>query len=288
MHTKKILVTGANGQLGQCLQEISSVYPQYDFVFADRTLMPLDKQAQMAEYINDIQPDIIINTAAYTAVDKAESEPELAFAVNADAVGFLGELTAQKNIKLIHISTDYVFNGEGVTPYLENHSTAPINIYGASKLKGEQLLLAANPEACIIRTSWVYSQYGNNFVKTMLRLLNSRESINVVNDQVGSPTNAMDLANAIMTIAGQEDISGIYHFANTGVISWYDFAKTIGREIKSACVVNAIPSKDYPTPARRPYYSVMDTSKISLKLKTEIPDWLSSLKKTLDLLQHTG
>lgn len=285
MTTKKILVTGANGQLGQCLQHISDSYTQYEFVFADKTTMPLDNQSKMAAYINDIEPDIIINTAAYTAVDKAESESELAFVINADAIGFLGELAAEKNIRLIHISTDYVFNGEGQSPYLENHPTAPINVYGASKLKGEQLLLAANPQACIIRTSWVYSQFGNNFVKTMLRLLSSKESINVVSDQIGSPTNAIDLANAIMTMCGHDDISGIYHFANSGIISWYDFAKAIGDEINSHCVINPIPSKDYPTPASRPHYSAMNTGKISAKLKIEVPDWLSSLKETINTLQ---
>lgn len=285
MTTKKVLITGANGQLGQCLQQISGSYTNYEFVFADRTTMPLDIQSQMAAYINEIQPDIIINTAAYTAVDKAESEPELAFAINADAIGFLGKLAAEKSIRLIHISTDYVFNGEGQSPYLENHPTAPINVYGASKLKGEQSLLTANPKACIIRTSWVYSQFGNNFVKTMLRLLTSKESINVVSDQIGSPTNAIDLANVIMAMCGHEDISGIYHFANSGIITWYDFAKAIGEEINSSCVINPIPSKDYPTPARRPHYSAMDTGKIATKLNLEIPNWLSSLKSTLTILQ---
>ena len=232
--------------------------------------------------IVQLKPDYLINCAAYTAVDKAETDKELAFAINADAVKYLAQACTDSGVKFIHISTDYVFNGNGKEPYKENDALSPINVYGESKLKGEKEAIAGNRDVIIIRTAWVYSAYGSNFVKTMLRLMKSKREINVVADQVGSPTYAHDLAEAILQIISSGKwVEGIYHFTNNGVISWFDFANEIKNLTSLDCKVNPIPTEKYPTPAKRPKYSVLDKTKIQQTFGIKLKDWKESLKKCL-------
>lgn len=277
---KKILVTGANGQLGSELNVLSSKYPQYEWYFADRTKITLDNLELLKNQLNEINPDIILNCGAYTAVDKAEAEKELAFTVNHLAVEIIAKYAENKKAKLIHISTDYVFDGSSSTALTEDAETNPINIYGASKRAGEISCLKENPDSIIIRTSWVYSKFGNNFVKTMQRLMQERESINVVNDQIGSPTYAADLAQAIMEIIESPNwISGIYNYSNEGEISWYEFALSIKEFGGYDCQIGGIPSASYPTPAKRPEFSLLDKKKIKEVYNLNIPDYNDSLKK---------
>jgi len=278
----KILVTGANGQLGSELSVLSSQYPQYNWSFADRTQITLDNLAILKTQLSEIQPDIILNCGAYTAVDKAEMEKELAFIVNHLAVELIAKYSAENNVKLIHISTDYVFNGSSSIALNEEGETNPINVYGASKRAGEIACLEQNPNAIIIRTSWVYSKFGHNFVKTMQRLMQERESINVVNDQIGSPTYAADLAQAMMNILESSNwIPGIYNYSNEGEISWYEFVLAIQEIGGYSCEVNGIPSSAYPTPAKRPQYSLLDKSKIKSTYSIEVLYYKDSLKKML-------
>ena len=285
MANKNILVTGANGQLGKEMQVISVLYPACNFLFVTKEELTVDDTPAVKNYFNTHNIDVCINCAAYTAVDKAETETQKAFSINAAAVGNLATLCKQKNILFIHISTDYVFDGTAAAPYKEDHPVKPVNAYGASKLKGEELAFENNPETIIIRTSWVYSSFGNNFVKTMLRLMKERENINVVSDQQGCPTYAADLAAAIMQIINSDKkTAGIFNFCNKGIISWHQFAKVIKELSHSNCVINAIPSSQYPTPAKRPNYSVLDTTKIQQTFNIEIPEWKESLKKCLQLL----
>jgi dTDP-4-dehydrorhamnose reductase len=280
----KILVTGANGQLGKELQDISSSFPEFRFTFLSREDMPLQHFDLVRNFFNTLKPDYCINCAAYTAVDKAESEKELAFQINGEAVGVLAAICKEHNTKFIHVSTDYVFNGEGTYPYTENFPTDPVNIYGASKLEGETQALQLDPDCIVIRTSWVYSSHGKNFVKTMMRLMNEKTEISVVNDQVGSPTYAADLAEAIMKIIvfrSQHLIfnqGGIYNYSNEGVINWYEFALAIKEIIGSTCRVNSIPTSAYPTPAKRPAYSVLDKTKIKTTFDIELKEWKKSLE----------
>lgn len=285
MANKNILVTGANGQLGKEMQVIAAAYPDYNFLFVTKEDLPIDKTAAVKNYFSNHVIDVCVNCAAYTAVDKAETESEKAFVINGDAVGNLAALCKEKKALFIHIATDYVFDGTATVPYKEDHPVKPVNAYGASKLKGEELALQYNPASIIIRTSWVYSSFGNNFVKTMLRLMKERESINVVEDQQGCPTYAADLAAAIMEIISGENVTpGIYNFANHGIINWYQFAVAIKELTESNCIVNPIPTSQYPTPAKRPAYSVMDTTKIRQTFNVVIPEWKESLKKCLQLL----
>lgn len=275
----KILVTGSTGQLGSELKELIQAYPQYDFVFMDRALMPLDNTERVLEILESEHPDFIINAGAYTAVDKAESEVDLADLVNHQCVRVLGEWCEENEAHLIHISTDYVFDGTSSSPLNEEALTAPINVYGATKRKGEEALMSAHSDAIVIRTSWVYSSYGNNFVKTMCRLMQERESLGVVNDQIGTPTYAADLAKVIMQIISSNIWKGgLYHYSNEGEISWYDFASKIKEFRGFTCKVNAIDSSAFPTPAKRPAYSLLDKSKIKKEYNINIPNWDESLK----------
>lgn len=284
---KTILVTGANGQLGNEMKVISSAYPAYNFLFVKKEDLPIDEAEAVKKYFANHIIDCCVNCAAYTAVDKAETEPEKALLINATAVGNLAEICRQYNTQFIHISTDYVFDGTSSIPYKENYSVAPVNMYGYTKLKGEELAQQNNPETIIIRTSWVYSSFGNNFVKTMVRLMKEKEQLNVVSDQQGCPTYAADLAAAIMQIisSGKAAVNaGIYNYSNSGVINWWQFAVAIKELSGSKCIVNPIPSSNYPTPAKRPAYSVMDTAKIQQVFIINIPFWEDSLKKCLLLL----
>ena len=278
---KKILVIGAKGQLGSELQELSKDYP-FQFFFYDVAEMDIANKDLVDQGIVRLKPDYLINCAAYTAVDKAETDKELAFAINADAVKYLAQACTDSGVKFIHISTDYVFNGNGKEPYKENDALSPINVYGESKLKGEKEAIAGNRDVIIIRTAWVYSAYGSNFVKTMLQLMKSKPEINVVADQVGSPTYAHDLAEAILQIISSGKwVEGIYHFTNNGVISWFDFANEIKNLTSLDCKVNPIPTEKYPTPAKRPKYSVLDKTKIQQTFGIKLKDWKESLKKCL-------
>jgi dTDP-4-dehydrorhamnose reductase len=286
-----ILVTGRSGQLGQSLKSIANQYHDYVFTFADRADLDLSNEHAIHVYFQQHHVDLIINCAAYTAVDKAESEPTLADQINHLAVKQLAEIAKHQNTKFIHLSTDYVFNGQQYRPYIETDEVEPRSVYGQTKLKGEQALLAALPiNGLIIRTSWVYSEYGNNFVKTMLRLGQERDSLNVIFDQVGTPTYAHDLAEAIMAIVNTktfntaEFASELYHYSNEGVCSWYDFAKTIFELSKIDCKVSPIETKDYPTPAIRPHYSLLNKAKIKQQYAITIPYWKDSLHTCLSQL----
>lgn len=275
---KKIVVTGATGQLGSELKLLSSTYSQFEWVFADRTQVSLDNLSVLQNQLETIAPDFILNCGAYTAVDKAETEQGLANIVNHLAVGIIAQYAKDHSIKLIHISTDYVFDGTSAIALTEEAETQPVNVYGASKRAGELACLTVNPDSIIIRTSWVYSRFGNNFVKTMKRLLQERDSISVVNDQIGSPTYAADLALAIMIMTtAKKWIPGIYNYSNEGEISWYEFVLAI-REIGGyTCKVNGIPSSAYPTPAKRPAYSLLDKSKIKRVYGVSVQDYKESL-----------
>jgi dTDP-4-dehydrorhamnose reductase len=279
---KKILVTGANGQLGMELRDLASSFPAFEFLFVSREELPLNNFAQLREFFKTNQFDYCINCAAYTKVDAAESNKEEAYLVNAEAVSVIADLCNQYHSQLIHISTDYVFNGDAEKPYREDSQTNPINYYGASKLDGELYAMEKNPGSIIIRTSWVYSSYGNNFVKTMMRLMKERNDLNVVNDQVGSPTYAADLAECVLQIVskidkGVKETAGIYNFSNVGVISWYDFAIEIKFLTGSECNINPISTSQYPTPAKRPAFSVLDKGKIQETFDIKLKPWKESL-----------
>ena len=279
---KKILVTGANGQLGSELFVLSSSYTNYDWFFADRTKITLDNLELLEAQLNEIKPDIVLNCGAYTAVDKAETEKETAFTVNHLAVELIAKYASENKAKLIHISTDYVFDGTSSTALNEEAKTNPINVYGESKLAGEIACVKENPDSIIIRTSWVYSKFGNNFVKTMQRLMQERDAINVVNDQIGSPTYAADLALAMMAVLeAPKWVSGIYNYSNEGEISWYDFALAIKELGGYNCEVGGIPSASYPTPARRPEFSLLDKKKIKEVYNLDVQYYKESLKKMI-------
>jgi len=283
---KKILVTGGNGQLGSELRVLSITYPQFDWVFTDYQELDLCDLEHLSTHLSKIQPQYIINCAAHTAVDKAGSEGELSDLLNHQAVGVLAKWSAANDCKFIHISTDYVFDGTAATPLSETAATGPINVYGQTKLAGELACRAACPESIIIRTSWVYSSFGANFVKTMSRLMQERDSLSVVNDQIGSPTYAADLAQAIMTIITHPNWqAGLYHFSNEGEISWYEFALAIQEIGGFDCKVSGIPTSAYPTPAKRPQYSLLDKIKIKATFGVIVPDYKESLERCMRLLQ---
>lgn len=283
---KKILVTGSNGQLGSSLRLRFGNDPDIEAVYTDYDTLDITDREAVEKYIGENRFDIIVNCAAYTAVDKAETDAILAAALNTGAVGNLAEAAVKSGTKVIHISTDYVFSGQSFRPYEENDEPYPQGIYGRTKLEGEALLTSFCQNAMIIRTAWLYSEFGKNFVKTMLQLAGTRPEINVVADQIGSPTYAGDLAEAIHSIISSGSwIPGIYHYTDEGVASWYDFTKAIfeiaGRNVK----VNPIPTSAYPTPARRPLYSVLSKTKIKNTYGLDIPYWRDSLRKCLDAIK---
>jgi dTDP-4-dehydrorhamnose reductase len=282
-----ILVTGANGQLGSEIRDIASGYQNYNFVFSDREELDITNHKAVENFIEVNTITAIINCAAYTAVDKAESEISIANEINHLAIENFARIAKIKGIKLIHISTDYVFDGKGFQPYLTNHPTSPVNIYGETKLKGEQALKALNPKnSMIIRTSWVYSSFGNNFVKTMLRLGEEKEELNVICDQIGVPTYARDLAHFILNNALKATNTTVatYHYTNEGVCSWYDFAREIMELGQKDCKVIPIPTSAYPTLAKRPFYSLMDKTSLKKEFQVEISYWKESLRDCMENL----
>lgn len=283
----KILVTGKNGQLGSELFDLHTQYPMFEFVFTDRTQLNLEDLEQISTQLNEIKPDVIINAAAYTAVDQAENNQFLCETINHLAVNEIAKWANSHQAKVIHISTDYVFDGTIEEPLLETDITQPINFYGESKKRGEESLLIENEESIVIRTSWVYSQYGNNFVKTMMRLMNEREELSVVSDQIGAPTYARDLAIAILEILNAPQfVPGIYHYSNEGKISWYEFATAIKEINNYNTQIHPIASEDFTTLAKRPQFSLLDHNKIKNTYKIEIPYWRDSLVEMIGQLTN--
>ena len=282
-----VLVTGANGQLGQSLQFIEKNYPDVAFVFCDSKKLDITNLENLTQVFKLYKPKFCINASAYTAVDKAEIEIEKATLINAIGAKNLAEICKQNNSILLHVSTDFVFDGNQKTPYTENDIPNPTGIYGQTKLEGELAIQNIWEKHYIVRTSWVYSHFGNNFMKTMLRLGSERDSLSVVDDQIGTPTNAVDLAKALLTIClsnNQQPTTnnyGIYNFSNEGQCSWYDFAKKIFELNNISINLHSIPTTSYPTPAKRPAYSVLDKSKIKNVFGVEIEDWERSLKKQM-------
>ena len=284
---KKILVTGANGQLGQCLQKISSQFEEFEFIFTDSETLDITNKEEVNDFFWQNAPDFCINAAAYTAVDLAETDIEKAFLVNADGAENLAEACAENNAQFIHVSTDYVFDGENNLAYTEEDFTNPLGVYGASKLAGDELALEVNPCSVILRTSWVYSEFGKNFVKTMLNLFATKDELNIVADQFGQPTNANDLAETIMKIIKSEKITpGIFNFSNLGRISWFDFAEKIAELSEAKIKLNAIETSQYPTPAKRPKNSVLDLDKISKTYAVPLKPWEESLEDCVQILQN--
>jgi len=279
---KNILVTGSNGQLGQCFKFLSK-NSNYKFTFLDKTELDVTSREQIQSIFNQSY-DFCINCTAYTAVDKAEEEKELANAINHIAVKHIAEACLQHDIVLIHISTDFVFNGKNYLPYQETDATEALSVYGQTKLDGELAIISKLENYFIIRTSWLYSQFGGNFVKSMLNLSKTRGELSIVNNQIGTPTYALDLAEAILKIINQNNNYGLYHYSNQGVASWYDFAKVIFEKSQIKIKINPIPASSYPTPAKRPHFSVLDKEKIVTNFSIEIPYWQESLDKCLKAL----
>lgn len=286
MQKSTILITGADGQLAKSIAQIAHDYPSLEFVFLNRAALPLGNAEDVENVFSTFHPDFCINCTAYTAVDKAETDKETAFLVNATAVESLAAACLRWQIKFIHISTDYVFNGSSAISYKESDTVDPINVYGASKAEGERLAFNCNPETIVIRTSWLYSEHGNNFVKTMLRLMKERPDLNIVDDQTGAPTYAPDLADAILKVVTHSKwLPGIYHYCNVGRITWYEFARAIKTLVGAPCALVPVPATSYPTPARRPMYSLLDTTKIKENFNLKIPFWEDSLRKCIGILQ---
>jgi dTDP-4-dehydrorhamnose reductase len=281
----KVLVTGAHGQLGTELNFLSSLLETHSFVFVGSKDLDITNAAAVSDFLSKENYSAVINCAAYTAVDKAETEEETAFKVNADGAANLAIACKQHNAKFIHFSTDFVFDGTASVPYLETDKTNPLSVYGASKLAGEELVLKNNPDSIIIRTSWVYSSFGNNFVKTILKLCKEREQLNIIFDQIGTPTYARDLAAVVLQIVQQDEWKpGIYNYSNEGVASWYDFAVAIRDLAGLKTKMLPIETSQYPTPAMRPKYSVLNKKKMKETFGIEIPYWRESLEKCMKLL----
>ncbi len=283
----KILVTGANGQLGSELKVLSLIFKKFNWIFTDINELNLMDLKNLNNNLSKINPDIIINCAAYTDVDKAESECELVNLLNHKAVDVMSKWTSRNNSKIIHISTDYVFDGNSSTPLLEDAFTNPVNTYGKSKLSGEKVCQKNDINSIIIRTSWVYSSFGKNFVKTMSFLMSQKKSLNIINDQVGSPTYARDLAEVIINIINYKYwIPGLYHYSNDGQVSWFDFAKSIKKCFGFSTILNPISTEEYPTTAKRPYYSLLDKSKIKTTFNINVPSYENSLEKCITILKN--
>ena len=278
----KILVTGGNGQLAACIKDVSKDENQLQFIYTDSEDLDITNQQDVADYFQKNTIDWCINCAAYTAVDKAESDVDLARKVNKDGAKNLAIACKANDVKLIHVSTDFVFDGKSSTLYSETDVAEPLGIYGLTKLEGEQVIQDNLDSYFILRTSWLYSEHANNFMKTMLRLAETRPELNVVADQIGTPTYATDLAEVMLKIMKENGINyGLYHYSNEGVASWYDFADAIFEIAYTKTKVFPIKTEAYPTPAARPQFSVMDKSKIKAAFKIEIPHWRVSLKKAI-------
>jgi len=276
-----ILITGSKGQLGKSIEKLSPGFGEYKFTYTDVEELDITNYEQLKKFISANEFNVIINCAGYTAVDKAEEEPEKAMLLNATAPGYLSELTKKFGFLLIHISTDYIFDGYSNRPYIESDMPEPLSYYAKSKTDGEKEILLKANRAVIFRTSWLYSEFGHNFVKTIIRLANERDVLNIVDDQVGTPTYAGDLAEVILKLLPKLTKTlgvQIYHYSNEGKASWYDFAKEIIRISELKCKVNPIETKDYPLPAARPHYSLMDKQKIISTFGIQIPNWKDSLK----------
>ena len=282
---KNILITGANGQLGNEMRVLSAENPEYAYFFTDVAELDICDAKAVLDFVKVNQINVIVNCAAYTAVDKAEENVELCTNLNADAVGYLAKAAEANEAEFIQISTDYVFDGTAHIPYQETAPTCPNSVYGHTKLVGEQNALTFCTRSMVIRTAWLYSTFGNNFVKTMIRLGKERESLGVIFDQVGTPTYARDLARAIFAAIRQGVVPGVYHFSNEGVCSWYDFTKAIHRLAGiTTCRVKPLHTEEYPTPAKRPHYSVLDKTKIKETYHIEIPYWMDSLQSCISEL----
>ncbi len=284
---KKILIVGANGQLGNCFRKIAPDFQNnFDFNFTDSDTLDITKEELVSDFFEDYQPDFCINASAYTAVDLAETEVEKAFEVNANGVANLAEACRKNNTVFIHISTDYVFDGDTNISYSEDNFTNPQSVYGASKLKGEELAMELNPRSIILRTSWLYSEFNKNFVKTMLHLFSVKEELGIVADQFGKPTNANDLAEVVMKIIQTEPKTyGVFHFSNYPETSWFNFAQKIAEFSDSKVKLNAITTQEFPTPAKRPKRSTMCLDKIEQTYKISLKHWENSLEECIDILK---
>ncbi len=280
-----ILITGCNGQLGNEMQLLEAANPQYQFFNTDAKELDITDKDAINSYVDTHAIDVIVNCAAYTAVDKAENDRQQATALNAEAPAYLAAAMSRRGGALIQISTDYVFDGTHHVPYVETDTPCPDSVYGSTKLAGEIAAQHICPRTMIIRTAWLYSTFGNNFVKTMIRLGREKNELGVIFDQIGSPTYAADLAALIMTAINKGIVPGVYHFSNEGVISWYDFTKAIHRiaGIKD-CHVRPIHTEEYPTPAKRPHYSVLDKTKVKQTFGIEVPYWEDSLEDCIKKL----
>ena len=283
----KVLVIGSEGQLGLEFKRISNSYNFLSWFFSTSKTLNLLRLDTINPYLNKINPNVIINCAAYTNVDKAETESKLANTINHEAVDIISKWTSNNHIKLIHISTDYVFDGQSNKPYLENSKTKPLNQYGSSKLKGEIACLKNDPNSIVIRTSWLYSSFGKNFVKTIIDLMKKNNSVKVVNDQIGSPTYANDLAKVVMyIIINSKYKSGLFHYSNEGEISWYEFAKSIRAFYKLDCELIGVSSDEFKTLAKRPKYSLLDKSKIKKTFNLEISNYEQSLINCIEIIKN--
>ena len=282
---KNVLITGANGQLGNEMRVLSEANKEYTYFFTDVAELDICNEQAVMDFVKANDINVIVNCAAYTAVDKAEENVELCTKLNADAVGYLAKAAEANGAEFVQISTDYVFDGTAHIPYQETEPTCPNSVYGSTKLAGEQNALTLCSRSMVIRTAWLYSTFGNNFVKTMIRLGKERDTLGVIFDQVGTPTYARDLARAIFAAIRQGVVPGVYHFSNEGVCSWYDFTKAIHRIAGiTDCKVNPLHTDEYPTPAKRPHYSVLDKTKIKNTYHIEIPYWMDSLQECISEL----
>ncbi len=280
---KKILVTGANGQLGRCIKDAAADFPEFGFIFVSKEELNIENENSVKEYFNKNSFSHCINTAAYTNVEKAESEPESAFKINAEAVKNLAEMCKENDVVLLHVSTDYVFDGKKGSPYLETDTIKPINVYGASKLKGEEYIQHICDKYFIFRTSWLYSQYGHNFLKTILKYAEENKQLTITTEQTGTPTNANDLAKVLLQVIAQDSADyGVYHYTNIGETTWYGFAEEILRESGKLKEAKLAKTNHYRTFAARPAYSVLDNTKAFNKLNSKNIGWQESLQSVLE------